>query len=89
MKRRRKIGVARALVAGAIVLVALSGCSGGGAEQLLETARFEELQRNLPHARKLYQQILERYAGTPQAEEARARLAAIGASEDAPAASGS
>ncbi|MBM4244178.1 MAG: hypothetical protein FJ148_10230 [Deltaproteobacteria bacterium] len=80
--------MAHALAAGAIVVTVLSACSGGGAEQLLETARFEELQRNLPHARKLYQQILERYAGTPQAEEARARLAAIGASEGTPAAAG-
>ena len=56
----------------------LAGCSGGGAEQMLETARFEEVQRNLPHARKLYREILEKHPGTPQAEEARARLAAIG-----------
>lgn len=63
----------------ALSLVAsVSACSGGGAEQLLETARFEEVQRNLPHARKLYREILEKHPGTPQAEEARARLAAIG-----------
>jgi hypothetical protein len=68
------------LVAGALVAL-LGACSGGGAAQLLETARFEEVQRNLPHARKLYREILDTYPGTPQADEARARLAALGAED--------
>ena len=63
----------------------LAACSGGGAEQLLETARFEEVQRNLPHARKLYREIVGKYPGTPQAAEAAARLAAIGNGEGGPA----
>lgn len=68
----------RTLVAAGALLATLAACSGGGAAQLLETARFEEVQRNLPHARKLYREILDKYPGTPQAEEARARLSAIG-----------
>ena len=57
---------------------ALSGCSRGGAAEILETARFEEVQRNLPHARKLYQEILVKYPGTAEAEEAQRRLTALG-----------
>ena len=59
-------------------LAVLAACSGGGAAQLLETARFEEVQKNLPHARKLYREIVEKYPDGPQAAEARARLAEIG-----------
>lgn len=68
----------RTLLKAAALAVALAACSGGGAAQLLETARFEEVQRNLPHARKLYREIVEKYPDAPQAAEARARLAAIG-----------
>lgn len=35
------------------------------------------MQRNLPHARKLYAEILERYPDSKEAAEARARLAAL------------
>lgn len=69
----------RTLVVASLLVVALAACSGGGAAQLLETARFEELQKNLPHARQLYRQIVEKYPDAPQAAEARARLAEIGA----------
>jgi TolA-binding protein len=74
----------RGLAAALALAVAASACAGGGAEQMLETARFEELQRNLSHARKLYREILEKHAGTPQADEARARLEAIGDGAGAP-----
>jgi TolA-binding protein len=56
------------------LLVALAGCGGGGAAELLETARLEELQNNPTHAKQLYQQIVDQYPGTPQAETATARL---------------
>lgn len=69
----------RTLVVACLLVVALAACSGGGAAQLLETARFEELQKNLPHARQLYREIVEKYPDAPQAAEARARLAEIGA----------
>lgn len=68
----------RTVVLAVLLVVALGACSNGGPAQLLETARFEELQRNLPHARKLYREVVEAYPDTPQAAEARARLAAIG-----------
>ena len=56
------------------LLVALAGCGGGGAAELLETARLEEIQNNPAHAKQLYQQIVDQYPGTPQAETAAARL---------------
>jgi len=49
------------------------------ADDLIETARFEELQRNLPHARELYQQVIDRYPDSSEANEAKERLKVIGA----------
>jgi hypothetical protein len=67
----------------AIVLAAaLQGC-GGGAQELLDTAQLEETQRNVPHARELYGEIVRRYPGTPEAAKAAERLKAL---EQAPAA---
>ena len=57
-----------------ILSVLLLGCPGGGPQELLDTAQLEEVQRNLPHARKLYAEILERHPESPQAATARARL---------------
>jgi TolA-binding protein len=51
----------------------LSGC-GGGAQEMLDTAQLEETQHNVPHARQLYAEIVQRYPGTPQAETAQSRL---------------
>lgn len=62
-----------ALLALPLVLL-LAGCGGDGAADLLETARLEEVQNNPTHARQLYQQIVDRYPGTPQAETAATRL---------------
>jgi TolA-binding protein len=64
----------RAAIAMLPLLVALAGCGGGGAAELLETARLEEIQNNPTHAKQLYQQIVDQYPGTPQAETAAARL---------------
>lgn len=69
---------ARALLLAALLAVGAAGCAKS-ADDLLETARFEELQRNLPHARKLYQEIVDRFPDSYEAEEARKRLAIIGA----------
>jgi hypothetical protein len=55
----------------------LLGC-GGGAKELLDTAQLEETQRNVPHARELYEEVVRRYPGTPEAETAKARLEALG-----------
>jgi TolA-binding protein len=56
----------------------LAGC-GGGAKEMLETAQFEELQRNTTHARELYQEIVRKHPDSPEATTAKERLAAIGA----------
>lgn len=61
----------------AIVLATTLAACSSSADELLETARFEELQRNVPQATKLYQQILDRYPNTPEAAEAKARLAIL------------
>jgi len=63
--------------AGAVLATALLGCTGG-AKELLETAQLEETQRNLPHARELYQEVLRRYPDSPEAATAAARLQALG-----------
>lgn len=68
----------RALLLAALLATGGVACSKS-ADDLLETARFEELQRNLPHARELYQQIIDRYPDSYEAEEARDRLKIIGA----------
>lgn len=65
-----------------IVLLALAGCSRGDPQQMIETARFEELQRNTTHAREIYQRLVSDYPDSPQAAEARQRLQALDA-EDA------
>jgi hypothetical protein len=73
---------------GAIVVVSLalslagaatlSACSGRSASEILETAQLEEKQNALDHARKLYREVIEKYPGTPEAAQAKARLEAIG-----------
>lgn len=59
-------------------LLLLAAC-GDGAAQILETAKFEELQRNTTHARELYQEILRSYPSSPEAATAKERLAALDA----------
>lgn len=61
------------------VLVA-SGCSDK-AKELYDTAQFEEVQRNHPHARQLYERILRDHASSEYAAPARERLAALDAAE--------
>lgn len=57
-------------------ILGLAGC-GDGAEELYETAQFEELQNNKAHARKLYERIIQDHADSPYAAEARERIAAM------------
>jgi TolA-binding protein len=64
----------RSALAAVALAVALAACSSS-ADELLENARFEELQRNVPHAQKLYQQIIDRFPNTHEAAEAKTRLA--------------
>lgn len=61
-----------------VVGLALAGCSGdNSAEQLFETATFEELQGNQDHAKKLYEEIISAYPKSQHAKEAQARLSAL------------
>src|SRR5258707_293060 len=66
--------LARTLARAACLLVL---ACGGGAKELLETAQFEELQRNTTHARELYEQIVRDHPDAPEAAKARERLAAL------------
>ena len=56
------------------VLLLSSACGPDQAAQLLETAQFEERQDNKAHAKELYEEIIRRYAESPAAQTARARL---------------
>lgn len=51
-----------------------SACGPDQAAQLLETAQLEERQNNKAHAKELYEEIIRRYAESPAAQTARARL---------------
>jgi TolA-binding protein len=66
---------------GMLILVlglALAGCSGdNAAEQLLETAKLEELQDNREHAKKLYEEIVNAYPESRYAKEAQSRLSVL------------
>ena len=55
----------------------LSGCSGDSAEQLFDTAKLEELQDNREHAKKLYQEIIDKYPESDYGKRAEERLAAL------------
>ena len=57
-------------------VLSLVGC-GDRAEELYETAQFEELQNNKAHARKLYEQIVREHANSPYATRAKERMAAM------------
>ncbi len=57
-----------------VALFALSGCEGNKADELLETAQFEEKQNNRDHARQLYEDILRDYPKSEAARKAQDRL---------------
>ena len=65
-----------ALVLILMLTLPLAGC-GDGAEEMFETAQFEEVQKNQEHARKLYNRILRDHPDSPFAARARERLAAM------------
>ena len=58
-------------------LLCFSGCSGKKAEEMYETAQFEEVQRNYEHAAELYRRILEKYPDSDAAKRATGRLEAL------------
>lgn len=61
----------------AVCCTALAACSGDQGKQQLETAQFEEKQNNREHAIKLYEEVVTRYAGSPNAKIAQERLKAL------------
>ena len=72
-------GAIVASLALSLASAATLSCSGRSASEILETAQLEEKQNALDHARKLYREVIEKYPGTPEAAQAKARLEAIGA----------
>ena len=61
----------------AVCCTALTACSNDQGKQQLETAQFEEKQNNREHAVKLYEEVVTKYAGSPNAKIARDRLNAL------------
>jgi TolA-binding protein len=66
----------RRVTLSALTLFMLLGCSDPAAE-IYETAQFEELQFNKPHAVELYQRIVKDYPDSPLAAKATQRLKAL------------
>jgi len=60
-----------------ICLSTFSACTGNNAEDLFETARFEELQRNREHAEQLYNEIILKYPESEYAGKAKERLSEL------------
>lgn len=61
-------------VLGALFLLVLATGCRENPQQMIETARFEELQRNTTHAREIYQRVLADFPNSPQAQTAREQL---------------
>lgn len=61
----------------AVCFMAIAACSAEQGKQQLETAQFEEKQNNKEHAVKLYEEIVSKYPGSPNAKFAQERLAAL------------
>lgn len=65
----------------AVCCTALTACSGDQGKQQLETAQFEEKQNNKEHAIKLYEEVITKYPGSPNARIAQDRLNALKANK--------
>ena len=59
-----------------LIFLLLIAC-GPGPQELFETAEFELLQTNYPHATQLYQEIIAKHPDSELVEKARARLIEI------------
>ena len=59
-----------------LIFLLIVSC-GQSPEQLFETAEFEMLQTNYPHATELYHEIMEKHPDSKFAERARKRLAEL------------
>lgn len=68
----------RRMFAAAVLMIALAlaACTDR-AQELYQTAQFEEQQYNREHAASLYRQIIESYPDSPYAAQASARLAEL------------
>lgn len=79
--KRLHWGMTVTSMAAAVILLSLAvaGCSGDKAKELLETAQFEERQMNVPHAKQLYEEVIRLYPSSREAETARERLAKLNA----------
>jgi outer membrane protein assembly factor BamD (BamD/ComL family) len=62
------------ILAAALLVTSLFGCSDKDAEELYKTAQFEERQNNVQHAKDLYQEITTKYPSSDYAKDAQARL---------------
>ena len=60
-----------------VCCTAFTACSDDQGKQQLETAQFEEKQNNREHAVKLYEEVVTKYAGSPNAKLAQERLNAL------------
>ncbi|MDD5285382.1 MAG: hypothetical protein PHD54_05950 [Desulfuromonadaceae bacterium] len=58
----------------AVCCTTLTACPGDQGKQQLETAQFEEKQNNREHAIKLYEEVVTKYPGSPNAKSAQERL---------------
>ena len=65
------------MAAAILFSLAVVGCSGDKAKELLETAELEERQMNAPHAKQLYEEVIRLYPSSREAQTARERLAKL------------
>lgn len=79
--KRLHWGMTLTSMAAAVILLSLAvaGCTGDKAKELLETAQFEERQMNVPHAKQLYEEVIHLYPSSREADTARERLAKLNA----------
>ena len=61
----------------AVCCTALTACSNDQGKQQLETAQFEEKQNNKEHVIRLYEEVVTKYASSPNAKTAQDRLNAL------------
>ncbi len=60
-----------------VMTMAFMSCSGNKAEEMYETAQFEELQKNYVHARQLYEEIIKKYPKSEYSKKSSDRLSAL------------
>lgn len=80
--RSRRRGAVALSLGLAVLSSGAASCRSENPAQMLETAKFEEVQFNEAHARVLYERIIAEYPNSEQAQAARARLAELDAAAD-------